>query len=93
MTTNPSSCCAECFDTIARKSTTAARLWMDLCEIQVETPSPFWLIMETERHLRMLEIMGYVVTTDTPLVTYIKVNGRVYDEDGVCFCTQGSHGE
>lgn len=91
MNTEPQVCCAKCFEYIARKSTNAAKLWMDLCDIQMNSYSPFGVFIENEPTLRALENMGFVVTTDTPYITYVQVQGRGYDDEGVYFCTRDEH--
>jgi hypothetical protein len=80
----PGICCDGCFALIAKKDTKAARLWLDLCEIQVNAQ-----IMSTEVEngsLKLLEKFGFIVTTDTIDRIIIKVGGRKDDASGPFFC-------
>ena len=82
---NISPCCDACFDLIARKSPSAAKLWLNLCDIQVLI-GMFGYTGEDFHTLRILEKYGFVLTTDTPDFIYIKVLGERADPMGVYFC-------
>ncbi len=82
----PGLCCDSCFESIASRSTVCARLWLNLCDIQITSLKPFGLILEDFPTLRLLEILGFIVTTDTPQVILIKVLGRKDDAYGTYFC-------
>ncbi len=82
----PGLCCDSCFGLIARRSTSAAKLWMDLCDIQIKTPNRFGLKLVDIPALRLLEILGFVLTSDTDQLTLVKVNGKHCDSIGTYFC-------
>ncbi len=81
----PGICCDKCFDLIARRSTDAAKLWLDLCEIQ-EHVQVFAINSDDFLDLTTLENLGFVVTTDIPDFIVIKVLGHGEDGIGTFFC-------
>lgn len=78
-------CCDDCFALLARRNTSAAKLWMELCEVQVKS-EVFGLIMEDNAYLALLESLGFIVTTDMPDVIVVKVQGHHKDNMGSFFC-------
>ena len=78
-------CCNECFDLIARKSTISAKLWLDLCDLYIKS-NIFGLRSEDFRELRILELLGFIITTETPDIILVKVQGQCEDYQGVYFC-------
>jgi hypothetical protein len=81
----PGLCCDSCFEMIAQESTRAARLWLDLCELQLHSRI-FGLLINDEISIRILETMGFILTTETPHMIVVKVNGFSTQEDGSFFC-------
>jgi len=81
----PGLCCDNCFGLIARRSTSAARLWLDLCDLQMQSQQ-FGLRTLDFPTLRLLEILGFILTTDIQGVIIVKVKGRVDDTLGTYFC-------
>ena len=80
-------CCDRCFDSIGRRSVDAARLWLDLCELaQSSDPTLVWINTEPSPSLRVLEVMGFLVTTETDTQTRIRIKGESSDETGIYFC-------
>ncbi len=85
-------CCEECFENIGKRSTAAARLWMDLCALDCQ-----YGLTNLKGHdnpaLRTLEMSGYVLTTDKPKHVCIQLRGRMETEDGQpFFCSkEGLH--
>lgn len=86
-------CCQSCFDDIAKKSTTSARLWMDFCAARMENQMPLQLKGPDCPQIRILEQMGFLISTDRKNSISIKVNGYMNTEDGEhYFCLkQGNH--
>jgi hypothetical protein len=80
----PGICCAKCFRLIASKSTNAARLWLDICDLQIKAELLSTDVENTP--LRILETFGFITTTDTIDKVLIKVHGKQYDDLGVYFC-------
>lgn len=78
-------CCEQCLENIARNSTNAARIWMDLCAINVKKGNPFPLLTIDFPELRALEQMGFIVTTDQNGKLMIRLNGRCLTDDGYDF--------
>jgi hypothetical protein len=74
-------CCERCFRMVAKESTCAARLWLDLCEY----PSGFPL-SDSNDSIRILEENGLILTTD--LLNGVKIRLKVYldDEGNQLFC-------
>jgi len=81
----PGLCCDDCFTLIAKRSAHAARLWLDLCEIQ-ENCSLFGLKIEDNPMVQLLEHLRFITTTDTPEVMVLKVHGKRTDSLGNFFC-------
>lgn len=82
----PGLCCERCFKSIAKNSTNAARLWLDLCSIQ-ETCSIFGIrLIDESVSLENLEHMGFITTTDIEELIVVKVHGKQEDPQGVFFC-------
>ncbi len=85
----PGVCCDACFEIIACRNARAAMIWIDLCDAQIE----FNIFGLKEFHApegKVLEDLGYIITTDDPMaedVTVIKVMGRQESESGTSFCT------
>lgn len=87
-------CCEKCFKVIGKKNTTAARLWMDLCTIYLEHRKVIETPASYVKELRILENLGYILTTDQDETILIKVLGHLVSQSGVhCFCTQEDHYE
>ncbi len=92
--TNYFVCCEECFGTIGRRSTKAARLWMDLCAMRLATSEIFTIKTRDFPELRTLELLGYVVSTEKPQSITMRVNGHGQTEDGEhFFCLKGGRHE
>lgn len=81
----PGLCCDSCFELIARRSTNAAKLWLDLCELEMKLER-FGLRTPDFPTLSLLESMGFIVTTDIPGIIIVKVHGRRKDSLGTYFC-------
>lgn len=84
---NPVLCCDKCFKLIAEQSTRAARLWIDLSDLQARC-SVIALRKISVTHsktLRLLEILGLLVSTDTKEFTLVKINKKK-DDKGFFFC-------
>lgn len=82
----PGLCCDKCFEMIARRHTASAKLWLDLCELQLYS-HVFAIKSQDFEMLRLLEVLGFIVTTDTPDYIIVKVKGKKYDGKGAFFCT------
>ena len=83
-------CCESCFENIAKKNTTAAKLWMDLCAMRLQF-GEFLEILDTADipELRALEVLGFIITTDMKNKIAIQVNGHFESEGEHCFCLLG----
>ena len=81
----PGVCCNRCFRLIAKQSTTAARLWLDLCEVQMERKL-FGLVTSDNAALKTLETMRFITTTETPTMILVKVNGHQFHKGDNLFC-------
>lgn len=87
----PKLCCDECFDIIAKESTTAAHMWLDFCEFQITLPI-FCLVTPFLNSIKLLENMGFILTTETQDIIIVKVLGRKDDLAGPYFCCGRCHG-
>ena len=87
-------CCDRCFDSLAKKSTKAAKLWMDLCAIHAQEVGVFGLLnMEDSPHLRAIELERFVTTTETNIMVTVKVHGLYRDEKGFYYCPRSCSDE
>jgi hypothetical protein len=82
---NSGICCNECFDLIARKSTLSAKLWIDLCDLYLKS-NVFGLRSKDFKELRILELLEFIITTETSDFILVKVLGQCVDHQGVYFC-------
>jgi hypothetical protein len=88
-------CCARCFEDIAKKNTCAARLWLEICDVifqgeVLRTVSSGESVFD--EHLRVLEEMQYVLTTDQADVVCIKLSNFDPLNPKYPFC-RGRHDE
>lgn len=81
----PGLCCDSCFGIIAKQDTRAARLWLDLCHLHLQS-SIFGLLMTEDPAIRQLELLGFITTTETPQMIIVKVHHFHADEDESYFC-------
>ncbi len=79
-------CCDSCVKLIAHRSTDAARLWVELCEIHLESEMIISLVEECHPSLRTLEVLGFIITTENSQRTLAKVLGKITDETGTYYC-------
>ncbi len=85
-------CCQKCFETIGKKSTRAAKVWMDICAQGMQIGATFEAAKDTPE-IRTLERLGFVLTTDKPETIAVKVKGHILAENGDhFFCLkEGKH--
>lgn len=81
----PGLCCDDCFALIARRSSGAASLWLNLCEIQLGHEI-FGLKLPDLPEFQILENLGFVTTTETNDMILMKVHGKRDDLAGTYFC-------
>ncbi len=81
----PGLCCDKCFFLIAERNATAAKLWLDLCQVQ-ENCLCFGLKLLDNPYLELLEELRFITTTDTKDMILVKVQGIAFDEAGAFFC-------
>ncbi len=86
MTNDAFLCCDECFANAAKRSTKAAKLWIDLCAYYVYSEGVFGFRADDMPELRMLEMMGYIITVDYDRGVMVQVWGLSMDEQGIYFC-------
>lgn len=78
-------CCDFCFEKIAKKNSTAASLWLDLCELQ-DTCYILGVMVPDNHLLHLLETMGFITTTETEDMLLMKVHGKEEEYFGSFFC-------
>lgn len=87
-------CCERCFETIGKRSTNAAKLWLDLCALRLIRGDIMSIDLPDFPELRALETLGFVVSTDQPQKIIVKVKGHCLTEDGQdFFCVMGGDHE
>jgi predicted amidophosphoribosyltransferase len=70
---NRYACCSSCLEHIAKINTNAARLWCDLCALP---QTPILVHGQDMPELRILEQLGYVVSTESAENLSIRLEGR-----------------
>ena len=70
-------CCEKCFETIGKRNTRAARLWMDFCAMRLQNGQPVILKTPDFPELRILEMLGFLVSTDQQNCLAVRVNGHM----------------
>lgn len=85
--------CERCFSKISKKSEECAYIWLNLCKIFYEADKRLILIKPFYyKQLRTLEMMKFILTTDTKNSVIMKVLGEEKIQDRhVFFC--GGHCE
>lgn len=79
-------CCDDCFEFLAKQDVTAVSLWMELCDIQ-NTCHIFGLRLEDNPYFQLLEILGFITTTDIEQdMIVVKVHGKEDDKQKTIFC-------
>jgi hypothetical protein len=87
-------CCEQCFEAIGRRNTNAARLWMDLCAMRLATSEVFTLKTSDFPELRILETLGFVVSTEKPQSLAIRLKGHMNTVGGEdFFCVKAGRHE
>jgi hypothetical protein len=82
-------CCEKCFETIGKHNTRAAKLWMDLCAMKLETNDILRFKTPDFPELRVLERQGFLTSTDEENCIAVKINGHMNSITGEhFFCVQ-----
>lgn len=93
MTTDYVMCCEQCFQEIAKNSTKAACLWLDLCMLHFTYGDTLRVCAKTEC-IEKLEKLGFLVSTeDDSKHILVRLNGYQLTGDSYFFCLkEGKHG-
>lgn len=93
MMANKIVCCEKCFEYVAKQSTNAARLWLDLCALWYTKGQVLTVRTHDFPELRTLEQMNFLMSTDQPQHILIKIFGLQKDHlDGIdYFCVGKDH--
>jgi hypothetical protein len=82
-------CCEECLEDIGRKSTKAARLWLDLCALRLKKGEVITFPLDNLAEIRALELLGFILTTEDQSWLKVKIRGlHLTDEGDDFFCLQ-----
>lgn len=86
-------CCEKCFEKIGKRNTKAAKLWMEFCAMRLQEGGIVVLQSADFPELRVLETMGFLVSTDQHNSLAVQVNGHMNTEEGEhFFCVkEGRH--
>ena len=87
-------CCQECYDVLREKSSQTADLWMLLCKYRLIEGNIIHCFIPELPELRILENLGFIVTTEKEDIIAVKVRGYLLSVDGEpFFCSKdGNHG-
>lgn len=78
-------CCEKCLESIGKRSTSAAKLWMNMCKSYEQDPDVMKLVGDIDSpELHCLEIMNFIITTEQSDCLMVKLNG--YDSAENMFC-------
>jgi hypothetical protein len=87
-------CCEKCFETICKRNTKAAKLWMDFCAFHLQERGLVILHSSDFPELRILEKMGFLISTDQKNSLAIRVHGQMRTTEGDnFFCVKGGRHE
>lgn len=79
-------CCEQCFERLAKKSTSLAIIWIELCAEFLRNNKPVAFYPEESDVLSYLEERGFITTLETNSQLMVKVNGFYRDEVADFFC-------
>ena len=81
-------CCEDCFQIIATQSSSAAKLWLDLCDVQGQGRVYVGYVPDDCPMINLLENGGYVISTESGQDDYIKVHAKMRrsEDNEVYFC-------
>lgn len=87
-------CCETCFEKIGKRNTAAARLWMDFCVAHKQKAGMIKVVSGDVPEVRVLELLGFITSTDKPGHLIVDVKGHLLTDDGNDFyCLEGGdHG-
>jgi len=87
-------CCEKCFETIGKKNTKAARLWMDFCAMKLQNGEVVEIETQDFPELRVLENLGFLISTEKKNSLAVRIKGHMSTEEGEhFFCVkEGRHG-
>lgn len=80
--------CSTCLGIIGKKSTSAARLWTDLCAVDSD---PVCVRGHDIHELRILERLGFLVSTETAETVSIRLKGHPLDDTNEYVYCRGNH--
>jgi hypothetical protein len=86
-------CCERCAETIGMRNARAVRLWMDFCALRLQQGEVVLLRSHDFPELRVLETMGFLISTDQENFLAVKVRGHLHTSEGDhYFCIrEGKH--
>lgn len=87
-------CCETCFESLCKRHTGAARMWMDFCVAHKKKAGMIKVIGGDIPEVRVLEMLGFITSTEKPGYLIVSVHGHMLMDDGDDFyCIEGgSHG-
>lgn len=83
-------CCSKCVEEIGRASSTATKLWMELCHIY-KPEAPNITLSHDVPELRILENLGYIVSTERGKNIGVRLLGAHCTESNKFFCSRSEH--
>lgn len=86
-------CCERCFGILGRKSSNAAKIWMDICAVSLNVDRDVVSIEGYDKEVRVLEKSGFVISTELDSGLWVKVKGHYTTSNGEhYFCSRdGKH--
>lgn len=78
-------CCERCFQDIAFHNTSAAKFWMDLCNLRLKRGEYVILMGQDNDELQILEHAGFIITSDMPHHVMIRIMCHMQTVNGEDF--------
>lgn len=86
--------CETCFETIQRHNPVAGHVWIDLCGKAMNLCQIIGVFNPDGEDIRVLEKLGFCVSTETDSAGYIKLKGHSIIDGKHTFCAKdGNHDE
>lgn len=81
-------CCEKCFEFLARRSVSVAKLWVEICGEHYRKGMLIVRLDLESNTLEYLEKLSYITTHETDKYLFIKPNGLQwdYEEEEYFFC-------
>jgi hypothetical protein len=88
--TDKAVCCDQCYHLIASQSVSCSNLWLKFIDFH-KSLGIFACDFGDHEDVRLLELNGFIVTTENDKLTIVKVLGFTKDSVGEYYCCKGCY--